>query len=270
MKKILLFAVAALWLNTSLVVAQDKVTNQSVIEMTEQGLDAEIIISFIANSDVDFDISPATLSALKEKGVASAVIAEMIKVSRAQKQAEAAKTGLYFIDKEGNEKRILPSVFSGTKTNTLAAAFSAGIANANIKSTITNASSSNVVSVNNQVFYFYFQPAKGDALSNTGGVSDWWFKQATSPNEFALVELDSNRKKNERTLKTGKANAWSGATLGVNSGDAIPFDVEQISETSFKISLKTPLKPGEYCFFYQGTIPQGGFNNQSVFDFSVQ
>lgn len=269
MKKILLVALAVLWLNTNLVVAQDKVTNQSVIEMTEQGLDAEIIISFIANSDVDFDISPATLSALKEKGVPSAVIAEMIKVSRAQKQAEASKTGLYFIDKEGNEKRILPSVFSGTKTNTVAAAFSGGMANANIKSTVTNASSSNIVSTTNQVFYFYFMPSQGDALSNTGGAGDWWFKQATSPNEFALVELDTNKKKNERTLKTGKVNAW-GAKLGVNSGDAIPFEVEQLTETSFKISLKTPLQPGEYCFFYQGTIPQGGFNNQSIFDFSVQ
>lgn len=62
---------------------------------------------------------------------------------------------------------------------------------------------------------------------------------------------------------------YAGNSIGINENDIIGFDIEAINDLEFKVTPKRPLEPGEYCFFYQGTIPQGGFNNQSVFDFSI-
>jgi len=266
MKKLLLiFAVVLLSYNAAY--SQEKIDNSAVIEMVGAGLDAEVIISLMQNSPVDFSVTPADLATLKEKGVPTSIVAEMIKAKSKQASIDAQKTGIFFINGNGEEKRILPSVFSGSKTNTVAMSLT-GFANANTKSIINGSESENKVPVSHQEFYFYFAPSQG-SLGDIGGASDWWFKQATSPTEFALVELDTG-KKNERTLKTGKVNAIAGASLGVNSKDVIDVKVEPVSETLFKVIPAKPLAQGEYCFFYQGTVPQGGYNNQSIFDFSVR
>lgn len=149
-------------------------------------------------------------------------------------------------------------------------AFSNGIANANVKSIVNKAQSDNKIPQGQQEFLFYFSANSQNNLGDVGGTIDWWFKQASSPAEFALVELESNKGKNQRSVKTGKVNAFAGSKIGINSKDVINVKVEKVGNTTYKVVPETPLEPGEYCFFYQGTIPQGGLNNQSIFDFSVQ
>ena len=53
-------------------------TNDAVIGMFNDGLDDEIIIQVIRTSDVDFDVSPATLGELQRLGLSPAVISAMI------------------------------------------------------------------------------------------------------------------------------------------------------------------------------------------------
>lgn len=53
-------------------------TNDAVIGMFEDGLDDQIIIQVIRTSEVDFDVSPATLGELQRLGLSPAVISAMI------------------------------------------------------------------------------------------------------------------------------------------------------------------------------------------------
>lgn len=245
----------------------EKLTNQSVLDMIEMGFSDDVILTKIKTSEVNFDTSIEAIKILKQKKVSDAVIMAIMNGNNKAEKADATdlKTGIY-VQQDGDALKILPTVFSGTKTNTLGAAFSYGIASAKIKSVMNNAQSTNVINNAQPEFWFYF--TKQDNNNFNVGASNWWFASASSPNEFALVKLVE--KKNKRELTTGKVNAYSGSNLGVDDKSTIPFNIEIIDDYTYKVIPKESLENGEYCFFYQGTIPQGGFTNQSVFDFSIQ
>lgn len=243
----------------------DTLTNKSVIDMLKLGFSQSVILTKVETSITNFDTSIEALKELKENGVPDTIIVSIMNGSAKEKtNTGEEKTGIYV--KEGNEMiKILPTVFSGTKTNTLASAFTYGIASSKIKSTLNKATSANKVLSSKPEFYFYFSPPTNDSFST--GAANWWFASASSPNEFALVKLTV--KKNKRELQTGQVNIYAGSNIGVDEDQAIKFDIKQTSDYTFKVTPEIPLEPGEYCFFYQGVIPQGGFTNQSVFDFSI-
>lgn len=265
MKKLLLGIILIFF--PFIVSAQDEVlTNQSITDMLELGFSNDVIVTKINTSKNNFDTSIQALKELKEKGVSNDIIVAMMqKNNDTEKQIKKTRrSGIYF--KIGDElNKIYPTAFSGTKTNTLGTALTYGIADAKIKSTMNNKHSNNVINTNIPIFYFYF-----DDKEKTGfgaGMSNWWFTVASSPHEFLLSKLIS--KKNRRELETGKINIYAGNSVGVNEDNVIGFEIEELNELEFKVTPSAPLMPGEYCFFYRGTIPQGGYNNQSVFDFSI-
>ena len=263
MKKLLLGAILIFY--SFILFAQNEVlTNQSIIDMLELGFSNDIIVTKINTSKNNFDTSIQALKELKEKGVSNDIIVAMMqKNNNTEKQMKkTSRSGIYF--KVGNElKKIHPTAFSGTKTNTLGTALTYGIANAKIKSTMNGKHSNNVIDTNIPSFYFYFD----DKEQNSFVVSNWWFTVASSPNEFLLSKLTI--KKNRRELETGKVNIYAGNSIGVDEDNTIGFEIETINDYEFKVTPSVPLLPGEYCFFYRGTVPQGGYNNQSVFDFSI-
>lgn len=241
-------------------------TNQTIIDMLELGFEDDVVITKINTSKSNFDTSIQSLKSLKEKGVSSDIIVAIMKAEKLNEctESDIKKPGIYF--SEGSElRKILPTVFSGTKTNTLGAAFTYGIANAKIKSIMNNSHSNNIIQTNIPNFFFVFTDEGHNNFSN--GASNWWFATASSPNEFVLTKLKS--KKGKRELETGRVNLYGGNTIGINEEDVIPFEIEVINDLEFKVTPHEVLEPGEYCFFYQGTIPQGGYNNQVVFDFSI-
>lgn len=249
--------------------AQNEVlTNQTVLDMIELGFGDDVVVTKISTSQTDFSTSIQDLKALKEKGVSNDIIVAMMQANKENededKKNEIAKSGIYFKD-NGKLKKVFPTVFSGTKTSTLKAAFTYGIADAKMKSVMNNEHSNNIVQTNTPTFVFFFD--RKEQTSFAASASNWWFTVASSPNEFVLANLKV--KKGKRELETGTANLYAGNSIGINENDIIGFDIEAINDLEFKVTPKRPLEPGEYCFFYQGTIPQGGFNNQSVFDFSI-
>lgn len=241
-------------------------TNASVIEMVDLGFESDLIISKIETTPSKFDVSMDALKALKNKNVASSIISAMVYASK-KEVAKDDKTGIYIRKANAEEQLVLPSVFSGTKTRVLASAFTYGIASEKIKSVLNNASSKNIINIDDDMsFVFYFKPFNDTQRLAT----DWWFRVATSPNEFVLVTLNVNKNKETREIETGKANIWVGTDAGANNKSVIKFDIVDLGNGAFEVKPKERLKQGEYCFFYQGTIPQGGYTNQAVFDFSVQ
>lgn len=265
MKKILLLLALAIVPIISF--AQSALTNKSITDMHEIGLSEDIIVAKISTSGSNFDTSVEALKALKEKGIGSNIIVAMIQAgisTQAEDKENSNKPGIYFKN-ENEYKKIHPTTFSNAKTNTLGSATTPHISNTKIKAVLTNEHSSNVIKTNAPEFHFYFGNSEG--ITTVSKSSNWWFYAASSPNEFVLVRMVS--KKNNRELKTGEIDLYSGNFIGVESKDIIMCSIEPMSETEFRVMPQTLILPGEYCFFYRGATPYGYSNNQAVFDFSI-
>ena len=250
--------------------AQEKVTNETVLQMVELGFDEAMIIEKINSSDTKFDATISALAKLKKSGVTSKVIALIMKK---EKHNSKSKTGIYYL-KSGKKTLIQPSVFSGTNSNSAAQRLVSGLINAKVKAQLPRVQSNNVLNTRSPEFEFVFNPANTevDNLQNLQGKTNvgllnWWFRVASNPNEFVLVQFKVKKRKNLREVVIGKKSAVSSSS-GIDPKNAIPFSIEQIEGNKFKV-IANNLQPGEYCFIYQGQVPQGR-TNQSVFDFSVQ
>lgn len=254
MKKLLLTFIIALISTVSVNAQNDTLTNQSILDMLSMGFSDNVILAKISNSNTtNFDTSIDALKLLKDKNVSENILVAIIGKNNIETSASGNnaskenKEGIFYLDTINNtETKILPSVFSSTKTNTLGATFSYGIASASIKSVIPNATSNNIIDSCVPLFKFYFNGDENQSFAES--VSNWWFKTATSPTEFVLLKLD--RKKNKRELKTGSVNIYAGSSIGIDPNAAIPFIVEKINDNQFIIRPKRILPSGEYCFVY--------------------
>lgn len=250
--------------------AQETITNESVIQMVELGFDDFMIIDKINNSDVKFDASISALGKMKEAGVSSEVLSLIMAKSR---QNTKSKTGIYYTNSQGDQELIQPSVFSGSNSNAAAQKLVSGLINSKEKAQLPGIHSNNVLSTSSPEFTFIFDPSASDVdnmQNNQGadtGIFNWWFRTASSPNEFVLVRLTVKDRKNLREVVTGK-NSWISSSSGIDPKYALNFNIETLEGHKFKVTPDA-LEPGEYCFIYQGAVPQGR-DNQSVFDFSIQ
>ena len=230
-----------------------------------------MIITKIETSDSDFDATIESLKQLRDLGVSDTIIMAMINKRKSDTQNtegntdEVNKVGLYIND-GGELRKIFPTVFSGSKMNTLGTALSYGLASTNISSILNNPTSNNIINTCNPEFIFFFGRPSNQQNFNNG--ANWWFFTATSPNEFVLVKLDKRGKRRE--VKTGSVNIIAGTSFGIDENSIIPFEMIPVDDYTFKVVSVDPLQPDEYCFLYRGTVPQGGYTNQSVFDFSIQ
>jgi len=250
--------------------SQEVITNESVIQMVGLGFDDKLIIDKIYTSDVKFDASIAGLTKLKQGGVSSEVISVVMEKS---KQNTKSKTGIYYLTSNNEEKLVQPSVFSGSNSNAIAQKLVSGFINAKKKAQLPKTKSNNVINNPQPEFTFVFDPSTTQVdntqidQGNQSGLLNWWFRVASNPNEFVLVKLTVKKNKNLREVVTGKTS-FIASTDGIDPKYALNFSIDEIEGNKFKV-IPDALEPGEYCFIYQGQVPQGR-QNQSVFDFSIQ
>ncbi|WP_289037643.1 hypothetical protein [uncultured Zobellia sp.] len=260
----------ALILASNLTFGQEIITNEKVIEMKELGFDDDIIIEKIYSSPVDFDTSIAALSVLKKAGVSSEVMSEIM---RSPKNNTSLKPGIYYSEEDNSEKLILATVFSSTDKNSFANRMVSGYIPTTKKSRLPGTNSNNTIPETSPSFKFVFErnetenPNNLQSIMNRMGMLNWWFRTASSPNEFILVKLDVNQKKKFREIITGKRSA-AFENNGVDAKHIVDFTIETIDEHTFMVHTEN-LEYGEYAFMYQGQVPMGA-ENQSVFDFSIQ
>lgn len=236
-------------------------TNKSILDLRAIGLSDGVIIAKIKSSESDFDTSVESLRTLKEAGVSDSILMEMIGASKlfsSSQEIISDKLGIYVMD--GDEyRKIYPTVFTGKSVNTIGVALSFGLANADVVSSIQGGHSHNKLNRDRPEFHFFFD------RSNT--FSGNIFQIASSPYEFILTRLESDN--DTRHLITGSANAYAGQKIGVNPESIIKFKVSSVSESEFIVIPEKPLPAGEYCFLYQGSVPQGNSTDQLVYDFSI-
>lgn len=217
MRRTLLFTLLAILLVlTSSIRAQvnstEVLTNDTIISLTQANLGDSLIISKIKTSRCKFDLSTDNLLNLKNAGVSNAVLETMIKVSTPTANVVVVKTandindpqsphdaGIYVYDGK-TMIQLEPTTYSGEKTaGFFTSALTYGMAPIQTKASIKNPHASVRVPANAE-FYFYFEQSSS-GLSNVTGIAAY-FSGATSPNEFALLRMESKRTERDVTLHT--------------------------------------------------------------------
>lgn len=170
--------------------------------------------------------------------------------------AQSDSIGIYI--KTGNTvEKIRPLRHYKVKTNTLATAFTYGIAGAKIKTVFKNGYSNNKVTPESR-FLFYF----GD----TSHIPTYYmFSNVYSPNDFQVVEFKT--KTNKRELSVGKVNIYAGTEMGLDDSDGLKLSIKEIRPGLYELSFSEIPYSGEYCFVFSEMIGSGGY--LPVFDFSV-
>lgn len=268
LRTIILSATILLTLHTS---AQSILTNKDLIQMAELGMGETIILSRIGNTANDFDASTPALISLKNAGLSDQVLTAVIdaannsskKVVDANDLLAPHRPGIYYHDDKGNLVELLPTVMSQSKTRgALAMRMSYGIAKMKSVARISG-TTARMQFTSPKTFYFYFNDQSDAFDPNT--ISFHGFKQSYSPNEFTLAQLDLED--DSRELETGSVNNYT-TEFGIDERHARPFEMEVLAPGIFKVTTHD-LSPGEYCFVYAGSAPQGQ-SQQRVFDFGIQ
>ncbi len=295
--------VAIAWFTfASAINAQTKreiLTNAKIVEMVRLGLDEEIIVEKIRQSECRCDTDTNALAKLKTAKVSKAIIMAMLEASSdtspspnnksysESKENDSPKTvptdsvktsslsskllsqisepGIYLFE-NGVMKQIEASVFSGTKSNFLMGAITYGIKKTKFRAKVRGKSANMQISNTQPEFYFVFNPEyKNSGATMAGNL--WLGMPATSPAEFILVQM--NVKENSREAVMGEYGAFTGMSMGARDKDIREYAFEKIKSGIYKVVPKTALATGEYCFYYAGNVNGLGLAGGKVFDFSV-
>jgi len=264
MKK--LFIIFALTFTSALCFSQakDTLTNETVIQLTQIGLQPDVIIMKIKNSHTKFEVSTSSLIALTNNKVSSEVIGEMIKAANDRKDlnqiAVISKNpdvmhpaGIYYYDESDANmplKRIDPAPASIASGGGGYGGFGGGSSAAEI----SGEESMLKIATHSPVFYIYF--------SDNGSRNQDW-TSASTPKEFALVHFDVKR--GHRSFKIGSNSSHgfsSNEHEGIPGKCKEPFDYVQIAEGIYKVVFNKPISKGEYCFVMETNV-------RKVYDFKI-
>ena len=264
----------------------EKLTNETVILMTNSKISKKIILSKIKLSDNKFDFSTEGLINLTKNKVANDVQDAMIaqnKVLKIEKNSitnqvpdkkyskptdfsKINKPGIYYFNGNNNSfTKLDPNVFSSNKEKGafLNKAVS-GFFKVKAKATL-NGSNANFQFIDNEVtFYFFFSK---EVKSGKEMERDL-LESAESPNEFTLAKFKTQANKNIREVELGSSSS-DGTSYGINEEQVISFKYEQINQNLYKVYFPKALISGEYCFMPTVNSATQG-KSSKMFDFSIK
>ena len=281
-------AMLALTIGASTIVrAQETMTNDEVISLTKAGLAGSVIIGKIRTSKSNFDMSTDALIKLKQSGVGDDVVAAMLEAKSGVSTAAVPVVntsgaapanasgdpndpmskhgyGIYlFEDKDGARKmsQLKPNVSAQNRTGGLfTSQLTYGIGKVKTKANLPGRNANLQLTNTAPVFYFYLDVTSGGLNTASGIPSD--------PNEFTLVRF--NVRSDNREVTIGKSNAFGGKG-GLSDEYVVQFKAEDLGNGIFRITPATALTKGEYGFY----LVNSGNSNASAaigakfFDFGV-
>jgi len=251
-------------------------TNQSVVEMVQQRLPEEVIITKIQTSKTKFDVSTDGLIFLNKAGVAPNIIKTMMTPGNSMAAVAPAgdpndpladhEPGIYIYYKTSGGKRQLvelePTVYTeGKSGGVFKSAMTYGIAKMKWKAVVRSPHAAVSTIDQDAVFYFYFEE-KGAGLSHAG------FGTST-PNEFTLLRLEVKNQERETTVM--QMNAF-GSQSGSQDSATVTFSFTKLRPGVYKVTPNVPLHPGEYCFLSAqlgGAFAPGAAAANRLFDFGI-
>jgi hypothetical protein len=241
------------------VLAQEVLTNQSIVEMVKAGLSERVIVAKIRTSPTNFDVRTDALIALKKNGVPEKVIEAVLSPSAPAASAESSPPSsappagsVAAVPPAMSPARARPTVFqvvAGKEVELMAA----GTELQNNRAPYSR--SNELVLPGNKARYR--TPDRQPMFVIT-----------SEPNEMPLVRLEPG--KNDRNLKIGSGSRvpYSGGSSrrGIRGEDMVDVDAERDSRGFYRIRPRAPLAPGEYGFV---STRGGGSVGGSVYDFGV-
>lgn len=273
---------------------REVLTNVKIVEMVRLGLDDEIIVEKIRQSECRCDTDTTALGKLKTAKVSKAIIMAMLEASsdkdfspspnnksysesnandspktvpnNASKSngasskalSQMSEPGIYLFE-DGRATAIEPTIYSGTKASFLGSALTYGIKKAKIRAVVRGKSANMQVKSARPEFYFIFSREYGNSGAVMSGFAGF---AATSPAEFVMIVM--KQKDNSREAVLGEVGI-TGASTGAPDKFIREYSFEKIKPGVYKVVPKTDLIAGEYCFYYAGA---GGAASK-VFDFSL-
>jgi hypothetical protein len=255
MRPIATFIVLAVLAVAVPVVAQEVLTNDSVISMVKAGLPTSVIVGKIRSTEKKFDLSTNGLVGLKKAGVPDQVIEAMMGQTPAAGGTAAGTTAaarpadttgttqklrdrdvIYHVD---HDKYIeLEPVLGTMKTQAMP------------------------FSVSNELVL------KGRRAVYRAKDGQPVFLSAYGPTDAVLVRLEPGKKDDDRNLKLGGGGGYMSFSVksGVRDKDRIDVVSERNEQGLYRVTPKSALPAGEYGFIVVGGT---GTGSAKVFDFGV-
>jgi hypothetical protein len=238
----LLFALALL------AVAQDVLTNDSIVKMVKSGFGESLIVSMVQGQPGKYTLSPDELMKLKDAGVSEKILAAMASKGSGGNAAPGAAPsgaaagdpdipqgidiGVYY-KKAGAWEEMLPEVVNWKTGGVLKHIATVGVVKGDVNGHIQSAHSRNSLKSPIEVLIY---SSEGVAIT-----------------EYQLIHLHENPDNREfRTVTGGVMHEEGGATR-----DVIPFEGKKVAPRMYKVVLPN-LGAGEYGF-----LPPGAFGSAS-------
>jgi hypothetical protein len=244
----LLFALALV------AVAQDILTNDSIVKMVNSGLGENLVVSMVQNQPGKYVLTPEEVVKLKDAGVSEKILTAMVNKGSstgggssagvAQPNAPALDPDLpqgidigAYYKKAANWEEMLPEVVNWKTGGVLKHIATAGVVKGDVNGHIQGAHSRN--SLKSPIEVLIYTP-EGVAIT-----------------EYQLVHLHENPDNREfRTITGGVMHEEGGATR-----DLIPFEGKKAANRMYKVVLPN-LGAGEYGFLPPGAF--GSANSASI------
>lgn len=231
-------------------VAEEVLSNQSVVKMVAAGLGEEVVVAKVKEAPrTDFHLEVDDLVELRKAGVGERVVAAMLERNRptplspqAAMEKSMGMTSIEVSLKTG--EKIVPLVIvRGTRSNAGFLYWSNDFVN--------------FQGLHAKVRVSEKRPA---LLIRSNGVTPTW-------GHYSIGKLDVDKKHDVRSLKISSTRqAFKGAYVSPDTDWTVPFEIAEEGEGLWRITPKEALPPGEYGWYVD---PFAGLQGGGIFDFGV-
>jgi hypothetical protein len=233
-------------------VAQEVLTNDSVIQMVKAGLPEAVVIAKIKSTATKFDLKTDSLVSLKKAGVSDKVLEAMVAAGSGSSATAATPAAP------------APAVAAGAlKTQDVIYQL---VGDKYVEMFATSA--------NLETNMAFFQSKsevvlEGRKARYRTGEKQPVFLSTYSSTDAPLVKLKPGDSHNDRNLKIGSGAFMPfGGTqkMGVRNEDKIPTNIERDPRGFYRVTPASPLPPGEYGFILATGF---GAGSGKIYDFGV-
>jgi hypothetical protein len=251
---LILVAAVSLSLPGAISLAQEVLTNDSVIQMVKAGLPEAVVIAKIKSTSSKFDLKTDSLVSLKKAGVSDKVLEAMVAAGSGAAPSTAAAA----------PAPPAPALAAGAlKTQDVIYQLVAG------KYVELFATSANLET--NMAFFQSKSEVvlEGKKAQYRTSEKQPVFLSTYSSTDAPLVRLKPGDEHNDRNLKIGSGAFMPfGGTqkMGVRNEDKIPVTIERDARGFYKVTPAAALAPGEYGFILATGF---GAGSGKVYDFGV-
>jgi len=251
-----LVAVMALSVPGATSLAQEVLTNDSVIQMVKAGLPEAVVIAKIKGTPTKFDLKTDSLVNLKKAGVTDKVLEAMLAAGSGTPAAAAPTTAM--------PAAPAPAIAAGAlKTQDVIYQLVADkfvemfATSANLETNMAFFTSKSEVVLEGRKARYRTKEKQPVFLSTY------------SSTDAPLVKLKPGDSNDDRNLKIGSGAFMPfGGTqkMGVRNEDKIAINIERDARGFYKVTPASPLPPGEYGFILATGF---GAGSGKIYDFGV-